>query len=81
MEREPQRTGFDNSWAAWKDRLAISGVLVALVLVLFFMFTDASMNFQCSVRDFFMLKCNRFQRDFVPWDKLEEQQKGAHAPS
>ena len=74
-DQEPEPTGFDNSWAAWKDRLGISAVVIVVVLLFFFMFTDASINFQCSVTDFIMLKCNRFKREFVPWDKLEEQRR------
>lgn len=72
-EQEPKQSGFDNSWAAWKDRLGIAGVLIALLLFFFFMFTDASINFQCSVTDFIMMKCNRFNREFKPWDQLEEE--------
>ncbi len=72
-EQEPKQTGFDNSWAAWKDRLGIGAVLLALVMLLLFMFTDASINYQCSVTDFVMMKCNRFDRKFVPWDELEKQ--------
>lgn len=79
--QEQKNAGFDNSWAAWKDRLAIIGVVVALLLVFVFMFTDASINFQCSVTDFVLMKCNRFDRRFVPWDKLEKQRnKSSLAP-
>lgn len=81
-KQEPKRTGFDGSWAAWKDRLGIIGVVLALLLLLFFMFTDASLNFQCSVTDFIMMKCNRLNREFKPWDQLDKQQpKSSSAPS
>lgn len=72
-DQKPEPTGFDNSWAAWKDRLGIGAVIIALLVLFFFMFTDASLNFQCSVTDFLMLKCNRFKREFTPWDKLEKE--------
>jgi hypothetical protein len=81
-KQEPKRSGFDGSWAAWKDRLGIIGVVLALLLLLFFMFTDASLNFQCSVTDFIMMKCNRLNREFKPWDQLDKQQpKSSSAPS
>ena len=73
-KQEPKRSGFDGSWAAWKDRLGVIGVVLALFLLLFFMFTDASLNFQCSVTDFIMMKCNRLNREFKPWDQLDKQQ-------
>lgn len=72
-EQEPKQSGFDNSWAAWKDRLGIGAVLLALIMLLFFMFTDSSLNPQCSVTEFIMMKCNRFDRKFVPWDELEKR--------
>ena len=75
-DQEPKQSGFDNSWAAWKDRLGIAGVLIALLLFFFFMFTDASLNFQCSVTDFIMMKCNRFDRTFKKWED-ENKQKPA----
>ena len=43
-EQGPKQSGFDNSWAAWKDRLGITGVIVVLLLLFLFMFTDASIN-------------------------------------
>ena len=67
-EQEPKQSGFDNSWAAWKDRLGIGAVLLALAMLFFFMFIDASLNFQCSVTDFVMMKCNRFDRTFKKWE-------------
>jgi hypothetical protein len=72
-EQEPKQSGFDSSWAAWKDRLGIAGVLIAMLLLFFFMFTDASLNFQCSVTDFFMMKCNRFDRTFKKWGDDDEK--------
>lgn len=72
-EQDPKQSGFDGSWAAWKDRLGIVGVLIALALLFFFMFTDASLNFQCSVTDFFMMKCNRFNREFKKWKDPKKQ--------
>ena len=76
-EQEPKQAGFDNSWAAWKDRLGIGAVLIALAMLFFFMFTDASLNFQCSVTDFIMMKCNRFDRKFKPWDHLDKKPTGS----
>ncbi|MGI9424544.1 MAG: hypothetical protein ACR2PA_15225 [Hyphomicrobiaceae bacterium] len=81
-EQEPKQPWFDNSWLAWKDRLGIMGVLIALLLLFFFMFTDASLNFQCSVTDFITFKCNRFDREFKPWDQLEKKPaKSSFVPS
>ncbi len=76
-EQEPKQSRFDNSWAAWKDRLGIAGVLIALLLFFFFMFTDASINFQCSVTDFIMMKCNRFDRTFKKWEEEPKQPSGS----
>lgn len=76
-EQEPKQSGFDNSWAAWKDRLGIGAVLLSLVMFLFFMLTDASLNPQCSVTEYFMMKCNRLDRKFVPWDQLEKKRSGS----
>lgn len=72
-EQQPNQSGMDNSWAAWKDRLAIMGVVLALLVLFLFMFTDASFNFQCGVIDFITFKCNRLDRKFVPWDKFDKQ--------
>jgi len=74
-EPEPKKPKFDNSLDAWSFRFGM--VLVAcMVLWLFFMmFLAASINFQCSVTEFFQGKCNRFDRKFVPWDKLEKQRR------
>ncbi len=76
-KNERKQSGFDNSWAAWKDRLGIAGVLVVLVMLFFFMFTDASLNFQCSVTDFVMMKCNRFKRTFKKWEPEEKKPDGS----
>jgi len=76
-EQEPKQSGFDNSWAAWKDRLGIGAVLVALAMLFFFMFTDASLNFQCSVTDFVMMKCNRFDRTFKKWEDDKPKPAGS----
>lgn len=81
-KNEQKQSGFDNSWAAWKDRLSIAGVLIAVVMLFFFMFTDASLNFQCSVSDFVMMKCNRFDRTFKKWEPEEKKPDGSSfAPS
>lgn len=76
-EQEPKQTGFDNSWAAWKDRLGIGAVLIVLAMLFFFMFTDASLNFQCSVTDFIMMKCNRFDRTFKKWEDDKPKPAGS----
>ena len=79
--QEPKQPGFDGSWAAWKDRLGIAAVLIVLALLFLFMFTDASLNFQCSVTDFIMMKCNRFNREFKPWKEDEKKPpKSSSAP-
>ena len=81
-KQDPKQPRFDGSWAAWKDRLGIAGVLIDLALLFFFIFIDSSLNFQCSVKDFIMMKCNRFDRDFIPWDQLEKKPaKSSSGPS
>jgi hypothetical protein len=72
-DQKPEPAGFDSSWAAWKDRLGIGAVVIALLVLFLFMFTDISLNFQCGVIDFLLMKCNRFDRKFVPWDKYDKQ--------
>ena len=72
-EEKNEKPKFDNSWDAWSFRFGM--VLVAcMVLFLFFMmFVDAALNPQCRVLEFIEGKCNRFDRKFVPWDKLEKE--------
>ncbi len=56
-----------------KDRLAITGAILLFVILLFFMFTDAVENYQCSPWQFVTFKCNRFDAKFKPWDQLAPQ--------
>ncbi len=44
------------------DRLGICSILIAPTKLFFFLFPDALLDFQCSVTDFLMMKCNRFER-------------------
>ena len=50
-----------------KDRLAIAGAILMFALLLFFMFTDAIENYQCSPWQFVTFQCNRFDAKFKPW--------------
>lgn len=54
-------------WAVFKDRLAIAGAVLAILLLFFMMFADSVENFQCSPYDFITFKCNRFDAKFKPW--------------
>jgi hypothetical protein len=58
-------------WAAFKDRLAIAGVIVALGVLFFMMIDGAVINFQCSFTDFISFKCNRWDARFKPWDQFK----------
>jgi hypothetical protein len=52
----------------WRDRLAIAGVVLALIVLVFMMFTDAVENYQCSPWQFVTFQCNRFDAKFKPWE-------------
>lgn len=62
-----------SNWAAWKDRLGIGLVIVSLLIMLFFMFEGAVMNFQCSFTEFLSLKCNRYDARPKPWDEIKHR--------
>ena len=51
--------------------------MIAIAMLFFFMFTDASLNFQCSVTDFVMMKCNRFKRTFKKWEDEKPKPPGS----
>lgn len=50
-----------------KDRLAIAGVVIALVVLLFMLVDGAVINFQCSFTQFITLECNRWDASFKRW--------------
>jgi len=54
-------------WAVIKDRLAIAGVVVALLVLLFMLVDGAVINFQCSFTQFITLECNRWDASFKKW--------------
>jgi len=72
-EEKTKKPKFDNSLDAWSFRFGMCLVAGLVIWLFFMMFLDASINFQCGVWQFFQGECNRFDRKFVPWDKLEKQ--------
>jgi len=67
---EPDRSekpSRDDRWATIKDRLAIVGVVIALLLLLFMMVDGSIMNFRCSFVQFITFECNRWDASDKPW--------------
>jgi hypothetical protein len=74
MARPSKETsGAVSRWATFKDRLGIAGVIVALVLLFYFMFEGSIMNFQCSFTEFLSFKCNRYDARPRPWDQIKHR--------
>jgi hypothetical protein len=57
-----------SKWAVLKDRLAIAGVVIALLILLLMMIDGAIFNFRCSLWQFITLECNRWDARWKPWD-------------
>jgi uncharacterized integral membrane protein len=55
-------------WAVIKDRLAITGVVIALLFLLLMMIDGAVVNFRCSLWQFITFECNRWDATWKPWD-------------
>jgi hypothetical protein len=74
MARPPNEVpGLVSRWAVFKDRLAIVGVIVSLLLLFYFMFDGAIMNFQCSFTEFLSFKCNRYDARPRPWNEIKHR--------
>jgi hypothetical protein len=74
MERPPQEApGPVTKWAVFKDRLAIASAILSLLLLVYFMFEGAMMNFQCSFTEFLSFKCNRYDARLKPWDEIRHR--------
>ena len=69
-EPSEEKVGTVSKWAVFKDRLGIAGVVAALLVLLYFMFDGAIMNFQCSVTEFLSFKCNRYDARPKPWNEI-----------
>jgi len=55
-------------WAVLKDRLAIAGAVLSLLVLLFMMIDGAIINFRCSFSQFITFECNRWDARWKPWD-------------
>jgi hypothetical protein len=64
----PEAPSPGTRWAAFKDRLAIAGVIVALLVLVFFMIDGSIFNFRCSFWQFVTFECNRWDARWKPWD-------------
>ena len=69
-DREPDTV---SKWAVLKDRLGIAGVIVSLLILLFFMFDGSIMNFQCSFTEFLSFKCSRYDARPRPWGEIKHR--------
>lgn len=58
----------NDRWAAVKDRLGIFGVILAVLVLLFFLVDGAVENFRCSFGQFVTFQCNRWDARPKPWD-------------
>ncbi len=68
-----EKTGTVSKWAVFKDRLGIAGVILSLLILLFFMFEGSIMNFQCSLTEFLSFKCNRYDARPKPWGEIKHR--------
>jgi hypothetical protein len=50
----------ESRWTVIKYRLAIGGMIGAVLFLLFIMFVDSALNMSCSPWRFFTFQCNRF---------------------
>ena len=66
-ESKPDKPHDDERWAVAKDRLAIAGVILSLVLLLFLMVDGSIVNFRCTFMQFITLECNRWDASWKPW--------------
>ena len=64
----PEQTPFKPERMSLTDRLALVGVVLSLLFLVFFMIDGAVMNFQCSFTDFIQFKCNRWDAAFKKWE-------------
>ena len=64
---KPDKPHDSERWAVVKDRLAIAGVILSLVLLLFLMVDGSIVNFRCTFMQFITLECNRWDASWKPW--------------
>ena len=64
----PGKSSPGGKWPVIKDRLAIAGVIVALLVLVFFMIDGSIANFRCSFWQFITFECNRWDARWKPWD-------------
>jgi uncharacterized integral membrane protein len=67
-EPTPQKTGAVTKWATIKDRLAIAGVVLVLLALVFFMIDGSIVNLRCSFWQFITFECNRWDARWKPWE-------------
>ena len=72
-EPSDEKTDTVSKWAVFKDRLGIAGVILSLLILLFFMFDGSIMNFQCSFTEFLSFKCNRYDARPKPWGEIKHR--------
>jgi hypothetical protein len=72
-EPSGEKAGAVSKWAVLKDRLGIAGVIVVLLLLLYFMFEGSIMNFQCSFTEFLSFQCNRYDARPKQWDQIKHR--------
>ena len=53
-----------------KYRLSMAGIVLLLAFLVFMMFADSVVNFQCSAWETITFKCNRFDAKFKPWNEV-----------
>lgn len=62
------KPGTVSKWAVFKDRLAITLVIIALLVLFFFLIDGAVVNLRCKFWDFITFQCNRWDARWKPWD-------------
>jgi uncharacterized integral membrane protein len=64
----PEKPGSRGKWPVIKDRLAMAGVVVVLLVLVFLMIDGSIVNMRCSFWQFITLECNRWDARWKPWD-------------
>jgi hypothetical protein len=64
----PDTPARGTKWAIIKDRLAVAGVIIALLALLFFLVDGTIVNLRCSFWQFVTFECNRWDARWRPWD-------------
>jgi hypothetical protein len=53
--------------------MGIASAIIALLVLLYFMFEGSIMNFQCSFTEFLTFKCNRYDARPKHWDEIKHR--------